>query len=37
MSAYRQDINDLMIFIYENGDYYSYYTPKEIKSLIKKI
>ena len=37
MSAYQQDINDLMVFIYKNGDYYSYYIPAEIKKLIKKI
>lgn len=37
MSAYQQDINDLMVFIYKNGDYYSYYIPIEIKKLIKKI
>lgn len=37
MSAYQQDIEDLMVFVYENGDHYSYYIPTEIKKMIKKI
>ena len=37
MSAYRQDIEDLMVFIYKNDGHYSYYIPDEIKEIIKKI
>lgn len=36
MSAYQDDIESLMVFVYENGDHYSYYIPTEIKKIIKK-
>ena len=35
LSAYQSDIESLMVFVYENGDYYSYYVPSEIKKLLK--
>ncbi len=37
MSAYEQDIEDLLVFVYDNGEYYSYYIPIEIKTIIKKM
>lgn len=37
MSAYQQDIESLLVFVYENGDYYSYYIPTEIKEIIHKL
>lgn len=37
MSAYQEDIEDLLVFIYKNGDYYSYYIPTEIKEIIIRI
>lgn len=37
MSAYRQDIDDLIVFVYDNGNHYSYYIPTEIRQLINKI
>ena len=37
MSAYEQDIEDLLVFVYDNGKYYSYYIPTEIKTIIKKM
>lgn len=37
MFAYEQDIEDLLVFIYSNGDYYSYYIPTEIKKIINKL
>ncbi len=37
MSAYGDDIENLNVFIYENGDYISYYIPTEIKKITKKI
>ncbi len=37
MSAYEQDIESLFVFIYKNGDYYSYYIPTEIKEIIVKL
>ena len=36
ISASRQDIENLTVFIYKNGGYYSYYIPDEIKELLKK-
>ena len=27
MSAFEQDIEDLLVFVYDNGEYYSYYIP----------
>ena len=37
MFAYEQDIEMLLVFIYKNGDYYSYYIPTEIKEIIYKL
>ena len=37
MSAYEQDIEDLLVFVYDNGEYYSYYIPIEIKTIIKNM
>lgn len=37
LSAYQSDIERLMVFVYENGDHYSYYVPSEIKKIIKKL
>ena len=37
MSASWQDIEDFLVFVYENGDYYSYYIPTEIKEIIIKL
>ena len=36
MSAYEQDIEMLLVFVYKNGDHYSYYIPTEIKAIIHK-
>lgn len=36
MSAYQEDIELLWVFVYENGNHYSYYIPTEIKKIIKK-
>ncbi len=37
MSAYEQDIESLMVFVYSNGNYYSYYIPTEIKEIINNL
>lgn len=37
LSVYEQDIKLLIIFLYNKGDYYSYYIPVEIKQIIDKI
>lgn len=37
MSAYEQDIDGLLVFVYFNGNYYSYYIPTEIKVIIKNM
>ena len=37
MSAYKQDIESLFVFVYDNGEYYSYYIPTEIKEIINKL
>ena len=37
MSVCEQDVEGLLVFIYNNGDYYSYYIPTEIKEIINKI
>lgn len=37
MSAYEQDVEELCVFVYDNGDYYSYYIPTEIKEIINKL
>lgn len=36
LSAYESDIEDLLVFVYENGNHLSYYIPNEIKKIIKK-
>ena len=36
VSAYKQDIEGLWVFVYENYVHYSYYIPTEIKNIIKK-
>ena len=37
MSAYQEDIEGLLVFVYENGNHYSYYIPTEIKEIINKL
>lgn len=37
MSVYESDIEESWAFVYENNGHYSYYIPKEIKAIIKKI
>lgn len=37
MSAYEQDIEDLLVFVYDSGEHYSYYIPTEIKEIIKNM
>ncbi len=37
MSVYEQDIESLLVFVYNNGNYYSYYIPTEIKQIINKL
>ncbi len=37
MSAYEQDIESLLVFVYNTGNYYSYYIPTEIKQIINKL
>jgi hypothetical protein len=37
MSAYEDDIESLLVFVYENGNHYSYYIPTEIKNIIKNM
>ncbi len=34
---YMQDLDSLLVFVYKNGDYYSYYIPTEIKQIINKL
>ena len=36
LSAYKQDIDALWVFIYRNGNHYSYYIPTEIREIIRK-
>lgn len=36
MSAYKDDIERLWVFVYENKGHYSYYIPTEIKKIIKR-
>lgn len=33
MSAYGQDIEDFLVFVYENGNHYSYYFQLKLKRL----
>lgn len=35
-SAYEQDVECFNVFAYENGKYYSYYIPDEIKEIINE-
>ena len=35
-SAYDTDIENFNVFIYNQGSYYAYYIPDELKKLIKK-
>ena len=37
MSVYEQDIEDLLVFVYDSGEHYSYYIPTEIKEIIKNM
>lgn len=37
MSAYQQDIESFFVFIYDNGDHYSYYIPTEVRKIINKL
>lgn len=37
MSVYESDIEEPWAFVYENNGHYSYYIPKEIKAIIKKM
>ena len=37
MDAYEDDIENLLVFVYVNGNHYSYYIPIEIKQIIKKL
>ncbi len=37
MSAYQQDIESLLVFVYDNNGYYSYYIPTEIKEIISRL
>lgn len=37
MAPYMQDTEDLLVFVYEQGNHYSYYIPTEIKEIINKI
>ena len=37
MDAYEDDIENLLVFVYDNGNHYSYYIPTEIKQIIKKL
>lgn len=37
MSAYEQDIENLIVFVYKNGNHYSYYIPTEIKQIIRNM
>lgn len=36
MPEYEQDIESLLIFVYTDGEFYSYYIPTEIKEIINK-
>lgn len=33
-SAYEQDVEHFTVFVYENGEHYSYYIPDEIRKII---
>ena len=36
-SFFAQDLESLLVFVYKNGDSYSYYIPTEIKQIITKL
>jgi hypothetical protein len=36
-SAYESDVEDFIVFPYDNGNCISYYIPDEIKKIIKRI
>lgn len=35
-SAYEEDVESLWVFAYDDGKYYTYYIPDEIKKIIKE-
>ena len=35
-SAYFSDVENFIVFVYDNGSYYTYYIPDEIRKIIKK-
>ena len=37
VAPYEEEMESLLVFIYDNGNHYSYYIPTEIKQIIKKI
>lgn len=37
MSTYEEDVESLYVFVYNNGNHYSYYIPTEIKEIINKL
>ncbi len=37
VAPYEEEMESLVIFIYDNGNHYSYYIPTEIKQIIKKL
>lgn len=37
MTAYEEDIDDLLVFVYKNDGHYSYYISTGIKVIIKNM
>ena len=35
-SAYFSDVENFLVFVYDNGSCYTYYIPDEIRKIIKK-
>ena len=35
-SAYEQDVEYFNVFVYDNGEHYSYYIPDELRTIIKE-
>lgn len=35
-SAYESDVEDLFVFVYDKGTYYTYYIADEIRKIIKQ-
>ena len=35
-SAYESDVEDLFVFVYDKGSYYTYYISDEIRKIIKQ-